>query len=364
MTTSLSNSGNIGIPIADLTLLNSGGNDSDSARRFLETWDYAFRTFGFVCLVNHGLEEKYRLLHAEVEEFFELPLEEKLKFRVSADYGHGGYTQQGQESVSRTYLKGDEVRPPDAVESLASSKSIMDTFPCIQNGYHTNRLKNLSLELKEGLDDLTIKVMEIMAMCLELPHDYFLDFFKDGRANNDLRIARYLPVANGQEGKQMRYGEHTDYTGFTFLWRDSDNGLQCLNTGGSVSPDCIGDGSHGDRLIPTPAENNWIDIPILGKDKDALIVNAGDLIQRWTNDYWISNVHRVLGSGYCNDAGPGKARGPISIVFFTGPKDDTRIRVLTRSKKVSSKGAINDDYKEEITAGEHLWRKVNASNTN
>ena len=360
MTASLSKPGNIGIPIVDLTLLDSGGNDSDSAKQFLETWDYAFRTFGFICLVNHGLEEKYRLLHAQLEKFFELPLEKKLKFRVAADYGYGGFIPQGQESVSRTYLMDGEARPPDAVESLASSKSKMDTFPCKENGYHTDDLKNLSLDLKGGLDGLTIRVMEIMARCLELPKDYFLNFYKDGRGNNDLRIAHYGPVEKGQEDRQMRYGEHTDYTGFTFLWRDQANGLQCLNTARDTSPDSTGHGSHAGQIIRTAGENKWIDIPILAEYKDALIVNAGDLIQRWTNDYWISNVHRVLGCGNGDDTDPGNARGPISIVFFTGPKDDTKIRVLTQSEKVSAKGTINDDYKEEITAGEHLWRKVNA----
>jgi len=362
MTASLSKSGNIGIPIADLALLNSRNNDPDSAKRFLETWDYAFRTFGFVYLVNHGLEKKYRLLHAQLEEFFELPLEEKLKFRVAADYGYGGFIPQGQESVSRTYLKDGEVRPPDAVESLASSKSKMDTFPCKENGYHTDDLKNLSLELKGGLDDLTMKVMEIMARCLELPNDYFRDFYKDGRGNNDLRIAHYRPVQEGQEDRQMRYGEHTDYTGFTFLWRDQTNGLQCLNTVRNTSPDNLHECRHEGTMIRTAGETEWIDIPILGEFRDALIVNAGDLIQRWTNDYWISNVHRVVDPGGSDDSDPEKARGPISIVFFTGPKDDTKIRVLSQSKKVSAKGTVNDDYKEEITAGEHLWQKVNASN--
>lgn len=348
MTASLSGSGKTGIPIVDLTLFDAESSDPDSTERFLETWDYAFRTFGFICLVNHGLEDKYRSLHAEVEKFFAQPLEEKLRFQVSADYGYGGYTPQGQESVSRTYLEDDDVRPPDAVESLASSKSDMATFPCKANGYHTDALRTLSLDLKQELDGLAIKVMEIMARCLELPPDYFLDFYRDGRANNDLRIAHYLPVATG---KQMRYGEHTDYTGFTFLWRNSDNGLQCLNTARSDAPEFAG-------------EDKWIDIPILREHEDALIVNAGDLIQRWTNDYWISNVHRVSASSREDGLAPGEAPGPMSIVFFTGPKDDTGIRVLSQSKKVSSQGAINDEYKQEITAGEHLWRKVNASNTN
>jgi hypothetical protein len=37
-------------------------------------------------------------------------------------------------------------------------------------------------------------------------------------------------------------------------------------------------------------DGDWIDVaPVPG----TLVVNAGDLIQRWSNDVWKSNVHRV-----------------------------------------------------------------------
>jgi len=313
---------------------------STTARDFLETWDHAFRNFGFITLINHGLEEKYQQLQPVLEAFFELPEEEKLKFRVAQDYGHGGFIPQGQESVSRTHLDKEQVRPPDAVESLATSNSDLSTFPNKSNGYPTNELLISSKALQDGLDDLAIKVMQIMARCLGLPPDHFLYFYQNGRANNDLRIAHYLPVAQSQAETQMRYGEHTDYTGFTFLWRSADNGLQC---------------QHPDTSV-----NDWIDIPILAEHKDALIVNAGDLIQRWTNDYWISNVHRVL--GYESDANEEDKKGPMSIVYFTGPQEETKIRVLTDSEKVLQQGPVKAHYVEEITAGEHLWRKINASN--
>lgn len=344
----MSQSENVSIPIVDFASLSADKEDSDSATEFLETWDYAFRTFGFVCLINHGLEDKYRLLYAELQKFFQLSLQEKLKFRIAENYGQGGFIPQGQENVSRTFLKDEEARPADAVENLASSDSNFDSFPCIANGYHSDELINLSLQLNEGLEALTIKVMEIMARCLDLPSDFFLDSYKDGRAVNNLRAAHYLPVEKGEEGKQQRYGEHTDYTGFTFLWRGADNGLQCLNTGRSDAPDAV--------------ENHWIDIPILSEHKDALIVNAGDLIQRWTNDYWISNIHRVLGGGSTLDQGKEALSEPISIVYFTGPSNDTKISVLSQSPQVSSAGDINPEYEEEITSGEHLYRKLNASN--
>jgi isopenicillin N synthase-like dioxygenase len=54
------------------------------------------------------------------------------------------------------------------------------------------------------------------------------------------------------------------------------------------------------------------------------VVNAGDLIQRWSNDVWRSNIHRVQNPS--RDATSGTRR--LSIVLFTGPNDDALIEAL------------------------------------
>lgn len=38
-------------------------------------------------------------------------------------------------------------------------------------------------------------------------------------------------------------------------------------------------------------ETSWIDGPFV---EDAFIVNLGDLMARWTNDKWLSTLHRVV----------------------------------------------------------------------
>jgi len=311
---------------------------------FLDNWDHAFRTYGFLILKNHGLEDKYRALYNELEEFFNLPTEKKLDFRLTESYGYGGYTPQGQESVSRTYLKSKE-RPPDAVESLVLSRETPESFPCRENGYGNDQLKNLALELQEQLDQLTLSVMEIMAECLGLPNKFFQDFYTSPGGTKDMRAAHYLPEGDPQTGR-LRYGEHTDYTGFTFLWRSDDNGLQCLNP----------------HQQESGAPEDWIDVSMTPDQRDALVINAGDLIQRWTNSYWISNVHRVAGPENRGQAAIGVRQAPISIVYFTGPAGATRVRVLSESNKVCASGDVLPEYKDEITAEEHLRRKLNASN--
>ena len=47
---------------------------------------------------------------------------------------------------------------------------------------------------------------------------------------------------------------------------------------------------------------------------------AGDLIQRWTNDTWRSNVHRVRNPSRGSEEAQ---RSRLSLVFFTGPMDTT-----------------------------------------
>jgi len=46
-----------------------------------------------------------------------------------------------------------------------------------------------------------------------------------------------------------------------------------------------------------------------------LVVNIGDLLQRWTNDRWVSTLHRVVGAD-------GEAPRRQSLVFFHNPRSD------------------------------------------
>ena len=54
---------------------------------------------------------------------------------------------------------------------------------------------------------------------------------------------------------------------------------------------------------------------------EQLVVNIGDLMQRWTGDRWVSTLHRVFGE---------QAVSPRrqSLVFFHNPRNDAVIETL------------------------------------
>jgi isopenicillin N synthase-like dioxygenase len=63
---------------------------------------------------------------------------------------------------------------------------------------------------------------------------------------------------------------------------------------------------------------DWIDVHI---PPDAFCCNLGDLMMRWSNDRWVSTLHRVAVPP--PDAAP---TDRISLVFFEFPNPDTLIR--------------------------------------
>ena len=139
--------------------------------------------------------------------------------------------------------------------------------------------------------------------------------------------------------------------------------------------------------IKKKKKKKWIDVDVPSNNPHCLVVNAGDLIQQWTNDHWISNVHRVVkkkenvsssssaaddndaehrssSNGSSSSSNNNKSEDddeqkktlPVSIVFFTGPHNDTVIEMLP------SPLLDGQDRKyEPVTSGDHLFRKLNAS---
>ncbi|MBD3752302.1 MAG: isopenicillin N synthase family oxygenase, partial [Micrococcales bacterium] len=120
-------------------------------------------------------------------------------------------------------------------------------------------------------------------------------------------------------------GEHTDYGIVTILWADQVKGLQVLGADGS-----------------------WNDV---SPADDALLINLGDVTARWTNERWMSTLHRVK---------PPVIDGTIerrrSAAFFHDGNVDALIETLP-----SCVDAEHPDLYESVTVGEHIAAKLAGS---
>mmetsp|Transcript_103482 Transcript_103482/g.183826 ORF Transcript_103482/g.183826 Transcript_103482/m.183826 type:complete len:358 (-) Transcript_103482:156-1229(-) len=322
----------------------------DEARKVARQWREAFAKYGFCSIVGHGVpDDIIEKVYSVAREFFSLPTEQKMKCDLGKGYGAGGYTAQGKERVSATasetrdgeVLGAKAARPPDRVESMIVHGTPEDVIPDSIADYKVTVHK-----YHEELVNLLLVIMALTACSLDLDFDYFDSYFvgQDGtrKCDGSLRLAYYPAFKEGEEPLpgQLRYGEHTDYTGYTILWQDHNSaGPQTAKEGLSTPP--------GGLQVRMP-DGTFADCPPV---PGAFTVNAGDLIQVWTNDELLSNTHRVA------NPPPGDRSDRISLVFFTGPAADTVIEALP-----TCRGPRQPAKYPRITAGEHLKKKLAASN--
>jgi isopenicillin N synthase-like dioxygenase len=90
----------------------------------------------------------------------------------------------------------------------------------------------------------------------------------------------------------------------------------------------------------------WVPVPPR-TETGALIVNIGDMLERWSNGLFRSTVHRVVSSGQ---------RERYSAPFFFEPNFHAKVECLE-----SCKGPGRPAKWAPITSGEHLLRKYAAS---
>jgi len=269
----------------------------------------------------------------EWEHFCGMDLGDKEKFS-SAVYGTSGYNSIGKEAVALSEnvdIGGNDSTMADPVESLENgySRSFDGAFPRTENGYFRgDALRNTCVCLLEALDKNVLKpCLGIASIALGMKNnDLENAWFAEGPGAYTLRLARYSPRQPVEDESEVLYGEHTDYDGLTFLWRNQTNGLQAL-IGGS-----------------------WTSVPVLESMPDALVINLGDLMQFWTGKVWHSPLHRVIKTSLTQDT---SSSGLVSIVFFAGPHADTKLLPLPSPliDHVNSEDVI-------ITAGQHVQDKI------
>lgn len=288
------------IPILDL---------AQSDGKLAPALDQAFREIGFASVVNHGVPlATIRSLYEAANAFFDLPSEAKRQVARPRPDQNRGYIGYGEETLARL---GGRQTPPDFKEIFSIGPFDLPddayyTGPAAYPSFASNLWPSNPPDLQpamraywQAITVLAQRMLGISARALGLPADYFAAM--TNRQISMLRLICYPPYEQPPQDGQLRAGVHTDLNMLTFVHANSD-------TGG---------------LEVRARDGAWVAPSAAG---DAFVVNVGDILMRWTNDYWVSTPHRVA-----NPPDGWRARR-ISIPFFFQANYDTVVECLRRGE--------------------------------
>jgi len=293
------------IPTVDLAAFLAGTDDE--CRRIAARVDDICQSIGFLVVGHHGVpHEVIDEAWTSARKFFDLPLDAKLALR-SADPGcPRGYFRLEGESLART--RGGTA-PPDRKESYSSGPLCAPAGHAHSNEFDFYYGPNTWPEEPAGfcqtwtnyytaMELLGSQVMHLLASALRLADDYFVEYHT--HHISALRALNYPSMSQRPPPGQQRAGAHSDYGSVTILKPDpAVAGLE----------------------VQLPS-GNWMGAPKVG---DAFIVNIGDLMARWTNDRWVSTLHRVVDPvALSGDPAPRRQ----SIAYFMNPNYDAEISAI------------------------------------
>jgi isopenicillin N synthase-like dioxygenase len=319
----------LSVPVINIEPFRTGA--AAEKRDVAATVDRACRDIGFLVISGHGIAPEMVEETREVaRDFFDLPLEEKLRVAQPAPNVSRGYTRLGSEAVARsrgaasavgdlneTLIIGpvDPVDPAYAAAPAAGQHFAANLWP-----ERPPALQPILTRYHRAMSNLAQTLMRIFALGLGLDENFFDD--KIDRSISRLRIRNYPAQTAKPLPGQLRAGAHSDYGSLTILaTEDKPGGLQVCN-----------------------ATGDWVDVPVV---PGCFIVNLGDLMARWTNDAWVSTLHRVVNPP--EEAGPESRR--MSLVFFHNPNYDAPVACIPTCLKPGDAPKY-----DPTTSGEHLRR--------
>jgi isopenicillin N synthase-like dioxygenase len=278
------------IPVVDLEGFRNG--ESSLERRVVDEVRRACEEIGFFVVRGHGVSQQAAdRLSRLSSEFFDLEPDEKGSIGESGPL-RGGLSYFPLEGESLAATLGEAV-PADLKETLDWGPG----FSGVPWPERPAGLYSAWLDYYSAMSVVAAKLRAIFALGLGLPRTHFDPFFDDHLSS--LRVLNYPEQEVVPQPGQIRAGAHTDYGALTILRADAaPGGLQVCT-----------------RF------DEWVGVPGV---PDAFIVNIGDTFMRWTNDYWVSTLHRVVNP-------PSTAMGSArrqSIAFFHNPNRDALIECL------------------------------------
>jgi isopenicillin N synthase-like dioxygenase len=298
------------VPVVDLTPLRDGSDPHAVAKALLA----ASQNLGFIYISGHGIpQDAIVAARRHAFDFFRSPVEEKQRYTVSPK--HRGWLSRGgarmqddadadlKESFLWGYQDDSGFTPSD--HELRGPNQWPDFVPGMEGSAvdYFNHADRVARDLLAGF-----------ALGLNLERNFFL---RTCRIPLSRASFVYYPSQSTRTDMQVfGVGPHTDFGVLTVLCQDDVGGLQVENL-----------------------EGHWIEAPPI---PGTLVVNVGDLLERWTDGAFRSTPHRVINSS---------DRERLSLVLAFDPDPET----VVDAREIYGAGYVAKQ--DPVSCGEYLVRR-------
>ena len=276
---------------------------------------------GFLYVRNHGVDDAVvERARRTALEFFRMP--EEAKREAATNRFHHGYLKPGSTKMyddARLDLKesfnwGIEL---DGVHGVEPDPGAPPANPLLGPNMWPAAMPELKPDVHPWFEAASACAEDLLrgfALGAGLDAEHFIRLRDRPVSRGSLQY--YPPQPDGAEEDQFGVAPHTDFGVLTVLCQDEVGGLQIQRRSGE-----------------------WVAMPPI---PGTLVVNIGDLLERWSNRRYRSTVHRVI-----NTSG----RERLSLVLAYDPDFETRVD----PRAFCAEGETPHD--EPITCGDYLlWR--------
>jgi len=319
------------IPVIDISPFLNGSDKKGVAEKVTN----ACKNIGFLIISGHGIEpttveDAFR----KSRQFFNLEQKKKNLYHPQQKSQQRGYHAFATRGLA--YTLGRDA-PPDLRETyflgpLNDHKKYFQASPEALKAYASNILPDQPEGFSASLENiyasyqrLSEDILRIFSISLNLDENFFSKLIT--RHFSILSSHYYPPLQKPPVPGQLRTGAHTDFGAITILaMTKAAGGLEVLmpnDTWRAVTP-----------------------------KKNELVVNLGDMMALWTNGIWKSTLHRVVNPEKLHDERSQRQ----TIGYFMHPDYDALIKTIPTCITKERPKVF-----EEITAGEHIAKKIRAS---
>ena len=258
------------IPVIDLGPYLAG--ETGAMARSAAELRFALTEIGFYFIVNHGVPaSQSRGVFDQAARFHAQPLDRKMDIRI--DRHNVGYLPMRGDTLRTSTVQA--VTRPNFNEALFVARDLPADHPDVvvdrrfrsANRWPANLpgFRKTVVAYCDTMERLVQKLVPLYALALGLPAGYFDIPFAEPQYK--LRMTHY-PQQDPSIDDEFGIAPHTDTSFLTLLAPNEIPGLSIRTQSG-----------------------RWIDAPAI---PDAYVVNGGQLLQRWTNDFFLATPHRAI----------------------------------------------------------------------